>query len=141
MAKTLKTDTVETVTLTRDKYRDAIGQINTAKEKAKEHNGVAASATKTFADDHALDKQALTTVAKLSKKEPPTQTTFLRELIQGADFMGMFAHRDAFDDDLISVMGRIVDREREREAQRQATNANGGDPVPAKAAPAMSVVQ
>lgn len=141
MAKTLKADAVETTTLTKDKYRGAIAEINEAKEKAKEHNGVAASATKTFADNHALDKQALTTVAKLAKKEAATQTTFLREVIMGADHMGMFQHRDAFDDDLISVMGRIVDREREREAQKAAKNENGGDPLPEKTKPALAAVE
>lgn len=109
MAETLKSDQVETFTLTKEAVRSGIGEINGAKEKASEHNGAAAKATKDFADKYGLDKGALTTVAKLTRKETATQMTFWRDALRLARDMGHFSTiGDAFDDDPIEVMRRIV---------------------------------
>jgi hypothetical protein len=119
MAKELKADTVETVRLTKEIARDAIKMINGPKEKAREHNGVAASATKTFCDDHGLNKQAVTAVAGLHRKEQDQQSEYLRSLLTMAWKTGLFyGPDDAFDDHPVEIMRQIV-------AERDEIRARG----------------
>lgn len=132
MARPLNEDTVETVRLTKDTVKKALADINGPKEKAKEHNGVAASATKTFCDDHGLDKQAVTKVCQLAKKEQDQQSLFWRSILEVAHLAGQFnGPDDQFDDHPVEIMRRIV-AERDEKLARKAEREDGSD-TPTKA--------
>lgn len=126
MAEELKPESEAPPRLTKKAYRDTIASINHAKEEARTHNGEAAKATRDFCDDHELDKQATTTVAKLARKEPGQQQAFLRDLIAGADFMGMFDQSDAFGDSPVEMMRKVV----ERADKAARTDVNGAEEKP-----------
>lgn len=107
MAKQLKPEDVHADVLTDKEFRSAIEEINSSKERAREHNGSAAKLTKDFADKHNLDPKAMTFVAQLSRKDRQQAQTTLREVILNARRMGMFDQIDAFDD-LIPVFRQVV---------------------------------
>ena len=138
MAQQLKADQTETVRLTKKGYTDQIAAVNAAKEKAKEHNGAAAKATRDFCDDNALDKQAFTQVAKLAKKEAATRVTYIREFLMGCNHMNFFKDGDFFDDDPIEMMRKIVaeadgrkeNRDARYEGAEPADNGDGGKKAP-----------
>lgn len=134
MATELKGDMVETVRLTKEAARQGIQQINGPKEKAREHNGVAASFTRTFCDDHGLNKQAVTQVAGLHRKEPDQQSEYLRTLLLMAWKTGLFyGPDDAFDDHPVEIMRQIVE-------ERDQIRARGEGRVSGVEAPARPVL-
>lgn len=111
MAEKLSPDTevVEREHLTDDDFREAIRTVNSTKREATEANGEAAKITKDFCDRFHLNKQAFTTVAKLSRMEDvPAAHGFIRDFVIGCRRMGLFAQIDALDD-LIPAMRAIVE--------------------------------
>ncbi|SHE78324.1 hypothetical protein SAMN05444339_10250 [Loktanella atrilutea] len=133
MAQTIKADQVDNVTLSAKATQDGIAQINTAKDKASEQNGTAAKYTKDFCDKYALNKQAVTAVARLKKKDPAEQSHYLRTFIQTAGHIGLFnGPRDQFDDDVIEMMRRVV-KGADEQAARKEDRLSGPASVPPKA--------
>lgn len=95
--------------LTDEDFREAVHSVNSQKREATEANGEAAKFTRDFCDRYHINKQAFTTVAKLSKMEDqPAALSFIRDFVIGCRRMGMFAQVDALDD-LIPAMKAIVE--------------------------------
>lgn len=133
MAETLKADQTETVSLTKKAAQEAVAQINGPKENASEHNGVAAKATRDFCDKYGLNKQAITAVCRLKKKEQDTQSDYMRSFLEFARLNGLFnGPADAFADHPVEIMRRIVAEADAKGERRDARENGGGDEPPAE---------
>ena len=103
--------------LTGAKIRTGIDGINAEKAQASEYNGSAAKLTKDFAEEHNLDKKALTTVANLARKELAQAQATLRDILRLSRLYGLFDQIDAFaDGDMLDDLEAILAKARQSEA-------------------------
>lgn len=90
----------------------SIARVNDLKERAKEANGSAGSATKDAIDTLHFNKWAFTSLAQTKKKEPTEQQDRILSFVAGALGLGMLSQADGFDDRLRFIhaeIGKLLD--------------------------------